>query len=130
MKVAAVVMTCGLLLVGDAVRSADDWLDRPGVRPAMAQVAAAYAWAGICDRMVDPLAARKFIEAKLGPSHRYDAEQIATMLQMLVGTQSAFLSMMPLDTPAARARTCARAEEAFGQKGDQIPSLLRPGGGR
>ena len=100
-----------------------DWLDGKGVRGAMADLAAAYAWGAVCNKTPRREVATRFLQARLGSFYRYGPGEIADMMQMAASTREALQMLLADLSPAGVARVCTNQARRFGPQGSAIAGL-------
>jgi hypothetical protein len=94
-----------------------DWMSK-GQMSAVGHLAAGYAGALRCDRVVDAAVAGAFLSKTFG-ARSFSAQEVAAVGKVITGTIALQAVMIPAD-----ARSCATIRKAFGPGGTDIPGLL------
>lgn len=92
-----------------------DWVTSRDQLSAVAQLAAGYAGALACDRLVDTKIAGQFLQQHFG-ERVFSATEVSELMKILIGVQAAQRSL--------RSMHCAEVQRSFGARGTVIRGLV------
>jgi hypothetical protein len=111
------LVTAGLIWCGAADGKELAWITSREQYDAVSHLAAGYAGALRCNRLIDTAVAGRFL-AQMFPNRPFATGEIAELMNLIIGTQAVQASL-PGFQP-----NCAAVSKAFGPRGATIPGLM------